>query len=191
MAPTTVDKIKNTIKKIYDYAISSQWATTNPAIRVKLPQYDDRVEVDLTMEESKRLYQTIIHYPHPIFRGVFIFLLHGRRRNEVLSLAWEMIDLDKNIYQIPSAINKARKNMTYRLTPLLLEALRLSPTQTGLTFPSPATGKKIVNTRHIWKDILKKADIQKPMRLHDLRYLSLSAHCWRSRALVGKRTVIE
>ncbi|MDR3347370.1 MAG: tyrosine-type recombinase/integrase [Helicobacteraceae bacterium] len=171
LAPPTADKIKNTIKKVYDYAISRQWATKNPTLEINLPQYDDSVEVNLTLDESKRLYETITTYPHPIFRGVFTFLLYGRRLNEVLSLTWKMIDREANIYEIPPTINKARKNMIYRLTPLLLDALKLSPTQTGLVFPSPATGKKIVNTRYTWQCILRKAEIKKPLRFHDLRHL--------------------
>ncbi|MDR1451673.1 MAG: tyrosine-type recombinase/integrase [Helicobacteraceae bacterium] len=90
---------------------------------------------------------------------------------KVLSLTWEMIDLEKGVYYIPASINKARKHMTYRLTPLLIEALKLSPTQAGLVFPSPATGNKISNTKHAWKDICAKAEINKPLRIHDLRHL--------------------
>ncbi|MDR2152389.1 MAG: site-specific integrase [Helicobacteraceae bacterium] len=171
LAPSTADKIKNMIKKVYDYAISRQWAIKNPATEIKLPKYDDSVEIDLTLEESKRLFRTIVNYLQPLTRGIFIFLLHGRRLNEVLSLTWDMIDVIKGVYYVPAPINKARKNMTYSLTPLLLEALKLSPTQAGLVFPSPVTGVKLVNTRRSWKNILAKAEIEKPLRLHDLRHL--------------------
>jgi hypothetical protein len=75
LAPSTAAKIKNTIKKVYDYAISRQWATKNPAIEIRLPKYDDRVEVDLTLDEYKKLYQTIINYPPPpsFSRHIYLF----------------------------------------------------------------------------------------------------------------------
>lgn len=173
-APTTCQKIKNLLGKIYGHAIRSGWAVTNPAKEIRLPAYDDRVELDLTLEEMKRLYSTIVNWHEPIYRGIFTFLLHGRRRNEVLSLTWENINKERQSYTIAAKHNKARKHMTYALLPALQEALKCSPTIKGLVWPSPVTGEKLVDVKKPWVRIKTAAGINEEnrvLRLHDLRHI--------------------
>jgi integrase len=173
-APTTCQKIKNLLAKIYDHAIRSGWAVANPAKEIRLPAYDDRVELDLTLEEMKRLYATIVNWPEPIYRGIFTFLLHGRRLGEVLNLTWENINQERQSYTIAAKHNKARKNMTYALLPPLQEALKCSPTIAGLVWPSPVTGKVLVDVKKPWLRIKKAAGIneeRRVLRLHDLRHI--------------------
>ena len=55
------------------------------------------------------LFRTIINFKEPLYKDIFTFLLHGRRKDEVLSLTWDMIDLEKRVYYIGFEINKAKK----------------------------------------------------------------------------------
>ena len=57
-------------------------------------------------------------------KNIFTFLLHGRRKDEVLSLTWDMVDLEKRTYSIGYEINKAKKNMTYEITDELYEIFK-------------------------------------------------------------------
>ncbi|GHV59155.1 integrase [Campylobacterota bacterium] len=174
--PTTAQKVKNQISKVYDCAIAHKWASVNPTKAIKLPKYDDRVEVSITLEESKRLYKAIIEHTNAQYRGIFTFLLHGRRLNEVLSLEWSMIDFDKGLYAIPARINKVRRAMQYSITALLQKVLDDQKALIGIVPRSPlvfpnAHGKKFVDLKKVWKGICKTAGIEQHLRIHDIRHI--------------------
>lgn len=104
---------------------------------------------------------------HDQFRGVYIWLMHGRRLNEVLSLKWEHIDLDKKTYKIVMASNKARKDMEYILTDYQLEAIG-KPKKKGWVFPAINDIKKALS-----KETMRNHDIglfEGGMHKHDLRH---------------------
>lgn len=65
----------------------------------------------------------LLSYDVYMYKDIFLFLLHGRRRNEVLSLSWDMVDLEQRLYYIPAQINKARKNMSHKMTDILYDRL--------------------------------------------------------------------
>ena len=82
-----------------------------------------------------------------------------------------MVDLEKRTYSIGYEINKAKKNMTYEITDELYEILINIENKTGYVFKSLVTGDKIKNIRWAWDRILKEANINKDIRVHDLRHL--------------------
>lgn len=161
---------KNRIVKI-KFAIKYKITTNNPVILVDKPKYDNTREYPLDFEESKRLFKTIINFKEPLYKQIFTFLLHGRRMNEVLSLTWNMVDLEKRTYSIGFEINKAKRNMTYEITDELYDIFTNIENRTGYIFKSLVTGEKIKNLRWAWDRILKEANISKNMRIHDLRHL--------------------
>lgn len=104
---------------------------------------------------------------HDQMRGVYIWLMHGRRLNEVLSLKWEHIDLDKKTYKIVMESNKARKDMEYVLTEYQIEAIG-KPKKKGWVFPSVNDTKKALS-----KETIRNHDIglfEEGMHKHDLRH---------------------
>ena len=99
-APKTVDNYLADLSAIFKFSIKHKITTINPIAAIDKPKYDNTLEYPLNMEESKRLFNTIINFKEPLYRGIFTFLLHGRRRNEVLSLTWDMINLENRTYEI-------------------------------------------------------------------------------------------
>jgi integrase len=172
-APPTADKLKRLLIQVLNLALKKELVKTNHARALRIPKYDDAIQLPLSIEEMRRLYHTIMCWGEPIYRGIFVFLLHGRRVSEVLTLTWGNIDLDSNAYTINSRHNKARKNMTYQLPPALREELcnRLRANRNGLIFPSPVTGKKLVDISKPWRRIKRAAGIEKSLRIHDLRHI--------------------
>jgi integrase len=170
-APKTVDNYLADLSAIFKFAIKHKITTINPIAAIDKPKYDNTLEYPLNMEESKRLFNTIINFKEPLYRGIFTFLLHGRRRNEVLSLTWDMINLENRTYEIGFAINKAKRNMTYTITDELYEVLINLEPKKGYVFKSLVTGEKVANLRKAWKRILDEAKITKKVRVHDLRHL--------------------
>ena len=170
-SPKTVDNLLADLSSIFKFAVKNKLITSNPVRQVDKPKYDNSRDFPLTLEESKRLCKTIINFQEPLYREIFTFLLHGRRKEEVLSLTWDMIDLEKRVYQIGFEINKAKKNMSYEITDRLYEILLNKDEKKGYIFKSNVTGEKVKNLRWAWKRILEVANIDKPMRIHDLRHL--------------------
>ena len=115
-SPKSVDNYLADLSALWKFAIKHKITTNNPVILVDKPKYDNTREYPLDFEESKRLFKTIINFKEPLYKQIFTFLLHGRRMNEVLSLTWDMVDLEKRTYSIGFEINKAKKNMSYEMT---------------------------------------------------------------------------
>jgi len=170
--PRTAQTIQAYSRPVFNYAIGKGYIEKNPSANVKIPKFDNRRYFQIDEVTAKRLYKTILGYEVPLYRSIFIWLLHGRRLNEVLSLQWQHINFKAGTYEIVAENNKSRRNKVYPLTSLQIEALP-KPHQTfGLVFKGK-NGNRISGSsfskRH-WKRITERAGIM-GMRLHDLRHL--------------------
>ncbi len=133
-----------------------------------------------SLEYQQKLIKAIKEFEEPIYRDIFFFLLHGRRLNEVLSLEWDMIDLDRMTYLIPAKINKAKRNMEYKMSAKLFDRLSVYYQKAcieqktlipkGYIFLNPKTGKKFVDLRKAWKRLLATQNLPHT-RIHDIRHL--------------------
>jgi integrase len=181
LQPKTVKNIIDIFKVLYKYAIMNEYCEKNPFSFVQIPQFDNRIYFSFTEDEIKRFINAIINYPETLYRGIFIFLLHGRRLNEVLSLTWDMVDFENKVYYIPPKINKAKKYMQYQMTELLFDTLKnqeemkkIYCSTSPYVFPSPVTCRKLKDIRKQFKKLLRLAQIDKKMRIHDIRHLVAS-----------------
>ena len=181
LKPKTVKNIINDFKVLLNYAIKNDYIQKNVFQYVDIPSFDNRIYFSFTEEEIKRFIKAVVNFPRQKFRGIFIFLLHGRRLNEVLSLTWDNIDFQNEVYFIPPRINKARRLMTYQMTSLLKDVLekqkilnQIECPNSLYIFPSSVTCKKIKDIRKQFKKLLFLAKIDKKMRIHDVRHLVAS-----------------
>ena len=67
-------------------------------------------------------------------RGVFAFLLSGRRIGETLQLEYKHINFRDGTFTLPKEITKTKTSPTYVLTPLLLNAIKSQKTTKGKVF---------------------------------------------------------
>lgn len=172
MAPRTAQSIKQILRPVYKFAIDNFLCTDNPAIRTNIPSFDNTVNFELSDEKRKKLYEEIRKYEIDKYRGIMLFLFFGRRLNEVLTLKWENISFDKNIYTIEDKNNKIRKRQEYPLLePLVNFLLEFSTSKYGFIFKGEKTPNVTAHTfRSHWKKVTKRAGIEK-MRIHDTRHL--------------------
>ena len=180
LKPKTVKNIKDIVQVLYKTAVKLGYTASNPLLDVELPKYDNKRHFNYSTEFQQKLIQAIKEFDEPIYRDIFLFLLHGRRLNEVLSLDWEMIDLDKMIYYIPAKINKAKRNMAYKMSNELYDRLSVhyqkacvdqkTVVPKGKVFLNPKTGKKFVDLRKPWSRLLASKNLPHT-RIHDIRHL--------------------
>ena len=180
LKPKTVKNIKDILQVVYKIAIKMEYTNRNPLLDIEIPKYDNKRYFSHSLEYQQKLIRAIKEFQEPIYRDIFFFLLHGRRLNEVLSLEWDMIDLDRMTYLIPAKINKAKRNMEYKMSTTLFDRLsvyyqkacieqkKLIPK--GYIFFNPKTGDKFVDLRKPWKRLLATQNLPHT-RIHDIRHL--------------------
>ena len=143
-------------------------AAYNKDIHGKLA--DNNRRLLLSIEEIEEVFTELNSYPVTPFREVFMFLLHGRRINEVLTLEWSDVDVERGIYTIRAENNKAKVDMTYKITNRLKEALDVVESRgvNKYVFTSVNSDKKPLNegtVRNHW--LLTEAS--KAIVMHALR----------------------
>lgn len=146
-----------------------EWIETNPVIRVSKPKLPKgRVRV-LTDDERERLlsacWSSSNNYLHTI---VFLALSTGMRKNEILTLTWKNVFLDKNQIILEDTKNGERRNI-----PLFGQVLEYIKTikalsTTDLLFPGRDKSKPIAIDQ-AWVKALRAAEIENFV-FHDLRH---------------------
>jgi|TARA_R110002020_G_scaffold8936_3_gene35853 integrase len=98
------------------------------------------------------------------------FAIHSAmRRGELLSITWDMVDLDKKFITLPPQITKTNKPRNVPLQPHAINILRSIPRSlNGRVFPIG-----IKNFERSWTAICKRAGI-KGLRWHDLKREAVS-----------------
>ena len=142
----------------YDISISS------PAKQQDLPPLNNERGLNLSIEEIKEVFKSLKYYPTSPPKEIYMFLMHGRRLNEVLSLSWSDIDFENDIYTIKALNNKARVDMTYHLSKRLIKSLKdIGIKDEGLIFP-------MIHNKHMkYSEGTIRNHWKQPIVLHQLR----------------------
>ena len=179
-APATVDQIKKVFDPMFVYAADKKhrYIKESPMTDVITPTYDNARDFDIPEEQEQALYKALMNYPELKFRGIFMFLLEGRRRGEVLSLTWDRVDLIQKQYYLPKDTHKGVINLKFTLPNHLVKVLsELEGEHKGYVFKSDRAtkanggnpGGKITNFDKRWSSIMKSIGIDDVNR-HDMRH---------------------
>ena len=76
--------------------------------KIILPKNDKNRSFKGTDEEAKLITNTLLEYKHPIMRGIFAFLLTGRRIGETLKLEHKHINYNNDTFTLPKEITKTK-----------------------------------------------------------------------------------
>lgn len=173
MSPRTAKSVKETMRPLFKQYVLEGTLKLNPADLIQIPKFDNEVTVDLSDEKIKELYDILYNYPIEPFRSMFVWLSHGRRLNEILSLEWTDINMDNRTYTIKFENNKGRKPMTYKLGDELLETLNIIGIEkNGYVFHALTDKSNKMNKgtiRNHWEKVLQQLGTH--LRIHDLRHL--------------------
>ncbi len=104
--PTTIKTIKLVMQPLLEINdVILNWK------KIVFPKHTSERKFRGNDEDALKIAKTLLTYEHPIIRGIFAFLLTGRRINEVLQLKHEHINYKNNTFIIPAENSKIEKNI--------------------------------------------------------------------------------
>jgi len=165
----TANRVLALVSSIFGRAIEyGLWENINPCLGIrKFPEKSrDRF---LQADELPRFFKALDEEPNETLRDyIFISLLTGARRSNVLSMRWNELDLEQGTWKIPRT--KTGDSQTVTLTLEAIEILRARKRETSSVFVFPGNGMTghLIEPKTGWKRILERAGI-KDLRIHDLR----------------------
>ena len=128
-SPNTIKGIKRILKPLLEINdVLLNWS------KIILPKDVSIRKYVKSKEETLKIVNALRTYKHKIARGVFEFLLTGRRINETLYLSHENIDYKNNTFTILAKHAKTKKDFVFTLTPELIKVIKLQDTHTGRVF---------------------------------------------------------
>jgi len=166
----TINRELASMKKAFNLAIRDwEWCRGNPVSRVSMEKEPNGRDRWLTQEEEERL---LLACPSWLQEIVIFALNSGMRRGEILSLAWEGVDLFRKTVTIFRSKNGERRTIPINQTllDLLKRKSKVRSLKTPLVFYSVAhTAIDGHNLGHVFRRAVKKAKIAN-LRFHDLRH---------------------
>ena len=161
--PVTVNKDLRSLKAILNKAVEWEYIKESPMAKYKMLKVDKKPPRALTREEIVRLLSAIDDEHFRLF--VAFALYSGCRRNEILSLTWDKIDLENRVIYIEKT--KSHHSRYVPISSSLMAVLeRLKHfSQVGKLFPRWSPNW----VTHKFKHYARKAGLP-DIRLHDLRH---------------------
>jgi integrase len=165
----TANRVLALVSSVFGRAIEyGLWEGVNPCLGIrKFPEKSrDRF---LQADELPRFFKALNEEPNETLRDyIFISLLTGARRSNVLSMRWNELNLEQGTWKIPRT--KTGDSQTVTLTLEAIEILKARKRETSSVFVFPGNGRTghLVEPKTGWRRILERAGI-KDLRIHDLR----------------------
>jgi len=184
------NRVVAVLSKMFSLAVRWGWRESNPCRGIGRNREHARRRY-LTSDELERLTKALAKFPdQDIADAIRLLLLTGARRNEVLTMKWEHLDLTAGTWSKPPSSTKQNEAHIVPLSAPARQLLaeRMGQKAGGEAYVFPGNGSKhhIVNVWHAWQRICKAAKIS-GLRLHDLRhsYASALASAGHSLPLIG------
>lgn len=162
----TVNRYISALKRAYNIMINEELINVNPTNKIDKLNEDNRRHRYLSKDEWSRLRDSL---PTEIKYIVIVALLSGLRKDNVLKLSWEQIDMNLRTIELLKQENKGKKIIKHPISNLLYSVLiKLEPKKKGYVFVNPKTGLPYTTIRKSFATALAKAGIE-GFRFHDLR----------------------
>jgi excisionase family DNA binding protein len=154
------------LRRMFNLAIDWGLASLNPILKVRtFPEKDNLKQRVLSEDEEARLLATAA--PH--LRAVIVGLLNtGARRNELLTLRWSEVDLERGTILLTRT--KGGTNRTIPMNGRLMDLLTglKANSKSSYVFMGPK-GERIRTIRRAFQNACRRAGLM-GLRIHDLRH---------------------
>ena len=164
------NRLVTTLRAIFNWAIDHEiWVGVNPARRVAMFPEKSRDRY-LKAEEVPKFLQELGQEPNRDLRDfLWLALMTGARRGDILSARWENVSFETHTWGIPNP--KARVPYIVPLMPEAIEVLkRRAPLVKGSPWVFPGTGKSghVAGVKRAWKAFRLRTGLP-DFRVHDVR----------------------
>lgn len=171
LKPATVNRKLACLKHMFTKAV--EWSMVEEEVlkrirKVKLLKENNRRLRYLTEEEIQRLLNACDKHLYPI---VFTALNTGMRKDEILSLKWNNIDLKNGYIHIEKTKNAERRDipMNSELLNLFRRLFTERKLSSDYVFVNPDTNTRYMDIKRSFNHACKKAKIE-DFHFHDLRH---------------------
>ncbi|MCJ7681865.1 MAG: site-specific integrase [Candidatus Aminicenantes bacterium] len=154
------------LKKMFNLAIDWGYCQDNPVRKVKFFSEKDNLKEQILPEEMEQL---LLEKSAEHLKPIIIIALHtGMRKNEILTLKWNHVDLKNRIIQVVETKNGENRTIPINEDlKLILHEQKLNGVS-DYVFPNPETGQPFRSVRRSFENACRRAGIS--MRFHDLRH---------------------
>lgn len=176
-APGTVNRLIALTSAIYRQAIHWNVVDRNPCAGVKMLKESAGNDNYLTIEELNRLLDALALHPNKIAAAALETLaMTGCRREEILQLRWEHVDLQREVIKLVETKNgHARYQPLPKVCIDRLVAMK-AQAKGPWVFPGrDSPDRPIRNVLKVMNWAVQQAQIGRHVRIHDLRH-SLAAN---------------
>lgn len=185
--------IQNVFKPLMEYALKYGYINQNPCHGINMPKRDFRNHKKACTEKDvAKLWESV--QSHRLGFTVLLLATTGMRREELLGLKWENVDLKKGIVHIKEVyakncqkgcvLKEPKTRGSRRHIPLIPEVVELlkvhkASQPRGCTFVVDVEGNNTPmhpdNYSHMLKRWVKKARIRKPLTAHIFRHFAVQS----------------
>ena len=189
----TANRVLALISTVFARSIEwGMWERDNPVRHIRKFKEKSR-ERFLVRGELPRFLKSLNEEENTTVRDyIWISLLTGARKANVLAMRWEDINFDAEVWTIPAEQSKNQESMSVPLVERALNILRqrLADREDEsciFVFPGIGSTGHLVEPKTVWKRILDRAEIE-DLRIHDLRrtFGSWQAASGASSFVIGK-----
>lgn len=175
LKPRTAGKVVEILRPAFKDAYINRMIVHNPmeGIRIKRP-VTKKIVINAT-DKLKEVFEAIISEfgDNPFYKAIFLFAMQGRRKNEILSLKWEDIDMKNNAYVLRKTKNNEEQKI-FLPENIKKELLAFKDDSWEYVFTNPETGTHIQDIRRQVHKIKKRLN-EPSFGLHYLRNIIVSA----------------
>jgi integrase len=168
----TVNRLLALTSAIYRQAMNWGVVDRNPCAGVKMLQESAGNENYLSVEELTRYLDALAADPNTVAAAALETLaLTGCRREEILQLRWEHVDLDRGVIKLVATKNGHVRHQPLPATSITRLTAMKSVARGPWVFPGrDSPDQPIRNVLKTMNRAVKRAGIGRHVRIHDLRH---------------------
>lgn len=134
--PSEANHAFATVRKFFNWAREHHHIERSPCEGMRMPTKQRPRERILGPNEIAKIHAAAIAYPYPYGAIVHLLLLTAQRRQEIVGLRWDEVDLDAGLITIPAARNKSGRAHVLPIAPVARDILASLPRLGPLVFPA-------------------------------------------------------
>jgi integrase len=115
-AGAAVRDVRTILRSALSHALTEQLVARNVAALVKLPAMRKRTGKAWSSDEARRFLESAHADRDPVFAAYVLVLVLGLRKGEVLGLAWDDIDLERNELTVGLQLQRVGRQLLHRET---------------------------------------------------------------------------